>query len=77
MSPPSSGSKNKTRRNQQEAGCNQSLAYSLTTKMEKYYPPKRQLTFKGLHVVISHKIELFIVTAVRTSNLTQLKRSWK
>jgi hypothetical protein len=29
------------------------------------------LTFNGLHGVISPKIELFITTAVRTSNPTQ------
>jgi hypothetical protein len=31
-------------------------------------PPKCLLTFNGLHGVISQKIELFITTAVRTSN---------
>jgi hypothetical protein len=30
--------------------------------------PKRQLTFNGLHGIISQKTELFIITAVRTSN---------
>jgi hypothetical protein len=34
----------------------------------RHVPPKRRLTFNGLHGVISHKIELFITTAVRTSN---------
>jgi hypothetical protein len=29
------------------------------------------LTFNGLHGIISHKIELFITTTVRTSNPTQ------
>jgi hypothetical protein len=33
--------------------------------------PKRQLTFNGLHGVISKKIELIITTAVRTSHPTQ------
>jgi hypothetical protein len=28
-------------------------------------PPKRQLTFNGLHGVISQRIELFIATSVR------------
>jgi hypothetical protein len=73
----SSGSKSKTRKNQHEAGCNQSLAYSLNMKMEKYDPPKRQFAFKGLYDVMPHKIEIFIDTAVIASNLTQLKRSWK
>jgi hypothetical protein len=34
-------------------------------------PPKRRLTFNRLHGVISLKIELFITTAVRTSNPTR------
>jgi hypothetical protein len=34
-------------------------------------PPKRRLTFNGLHGVISQKIVLFITT-VRTSNPTSL-----
>jgi hypothetical protein len=34
-------------------------------------PPKRRLTFNGLHGVISQKIVLFITTAVRTSNPAQ------
>jgi hypothetical protein len=33
---------------------------------------KRRLTFNGLHGVISQKIELFITTAVRTSNPAEL-----
>jgi hypothetical protein len=33
-----------------------------------YFPPKRRLFFNGLHYVISQKIEIFIITAVRTSN---------
>jgi hypothetical protein len=32
------------------------------------------MTFTGLHGVMSQKIELFIATAVSTSNLTGLKR---
>jgi hypothetical protein len=31
-------------------------------------PPKRRFTFNRLHNVVSQKIELFITTAVRTSN---------
>jgi hypothetical protein len=34
--------------------------------------PKRRLTFTGLHGAISQKIELFITTAVRTTDPTQL-----
>jgi hypothetical protein len=33
----------------------------------KYVPPKRRLTFNGLHGVTSQKIELFISIALRTS----------
>jgi hypothetical protein len=35
--------------------------------MEAVLPPKRQLTFNIIHVVISQKIVLLIVTAVITS----------
>jgi hypothetical protein len=44
------------------------LPYSSNLQMEKIPSPKSQLTFNGLHGVISQKIELFIGTAVRTSN---------
>jgi hypothetical protein len=37
-------------------------------------PSKHQLTFNGLHGVISQKIVLFITTAVRTSNPTRNKK---
>jgi hypothetical protein len=33
-------------------------------------PPKRRLTFNGLHGTISQMIGLFIATTVRTSNPT-------
>jgi hypothetical protein len=36
-----------------------------------HVPPKRRLTFNGLHGVISQKIELFITTAVRISKPTE------
>jgi hypothetical protein len=42
-------------------------------RWRRYVPPKRRLTLNGLHCVISQKIVLFITTAVRTSNLTQVK----
>jgi hypothetical protein len=32
-------------------------------RQRRDYPPKRRLTFNGLHGVISQKIELFITTA--------------
>jgi hypothetical protein len=34
-------------------------------------PPKHQLTYNALHGVISQKTEVFIITAVRTSNPTE------
>jgi hypothetical protein len=34
------------------------------------------LTFNGTHAVISQKIELFIATAVRTSNPTYYKSNY-
>jgi hypothetical protein len=34
----------------------------------RYFPPKRLLTFNGLHGVISQKMVRFRTTAVRTSN---------
>jgi hypothetical protein len=37
-------------------------------RWKRYVPPKRRLTFNGLHRVISQKMVLFITTAVRTSN---------
>jgi hypothetical protein len=34
----------------------------------RYFPPKPRLFFNGLHSIISQNTELFITTAVRTSN---------
>jgi hypothetical protein len=42
----------------------------LPWRWRRYVPPKRRLTFNGLHCVISQKIALFITTTVRTSNPT-------
>jgi hypothetical protein len=39
-------------------------------RWRQHVSPKRQLTFNGLHGIISQKIELFITTAVRTSSPT-------
>jgi hypothetical protein len=42
-----------------------------------YVPPKRQLIFNGLHVIISEKVEQFITNCVRTSDhntISVLKR---
>jgi hypothetical protein len=41
----------------------------------RHVPPKRRLNFNGLHDGISKKTELFITTAVRTSNPTMVKLS--
>jgi hypothetical protein len=38
---------------------------------KRHFPSKHHLTFNGLYGVISQKIELFITTAVRTSNPAQ------
>jgi hypothetical protein len=37
----------------------------------EHVPPKRRLSFNGLHGVISQKIEIFTTTAVRTSDVTK------
>jgi hypothetical protein len=39
----------------------------LSWTWRRYVPLKRRLTFNGLHGVISQKIALFMITAVRTS----------
>jgi hypothetical protein len=41
-------------------------------KWRQYVPPKCQMTFNRLHGIIYQKTELFITTAVRTSNPTIL-----
>jgi hypothetical protein len=43
-------------------------------RWRRYVPPKRRLTFTGLHGVISQKTELFITAAARTSNPTSKAR---
>jgi hypothetical protein len=45
-------------------------------RWRRHIPPKRRFTLNGLHGVISQKIELFITTAVRTSNSTKLNLVW-
>jgi hypothetical protein len=45
-------------------------SYSSPLKIEATFPPKRRLTFNGLHSVIPQKVELFITTTVRTSDHT-------
>jgi hypothetical protein len=37
-------------------------------RWRRYFLPKRQLTFTGLHGVVSHMTELLTTTAVKTSN---------
>jgi hypothetical protein len=46
------------------------LVSSSTLKMRRYVPPKRRLTSARVHGVIYQKTELFLVTAVRTSDPT-------
>jgi hypothetical protein len=48
-----------------------SFSYSSTLKRERHVDPKRRLVFNGVHGIIFQKIELFITTAVRTSNPTR------
>jgi hypothetical protein len=50
-----------------------SLTYTSTLKKDIVFPPKGPLAFNRLHVVISKKIELFIVTALRTSGLPAME----
>jgi hypothetical protein len=42
-------------------------------RCRRHFPSKRRLNFNGLHGVISYKTELFITTAVRTSNPTSIR----
>jgi hypothetical protein len=46
------------------------LTYSSSWRWRKHVPRKHQLTFNGLHCVISQKTEVFIATAMWTSNPT-------
>jgi hypothetical protein len=47
------------------------LAWLIWLWRQKHHVlPKRRLTFKGLHGVISHKIKPFITTSVRTASPT-------
>jgi hypothetical protein len=39
-------------------------------------PPKRPLTFTGLHGAIHQEVEIFIVTLVRTSNPINILRGF-
>jgi hypothetical protein len=51
------------------------LAYSSTLTKEATCSSKMSMDFNGLHNVTSQKIELFIITTVRTSNPTQYSDS--
>jgi hypothetical protein len=44
--------------------------FFVSWRWRRYVPPKRHLTFNGLHGVMSEETEIFITTAVRTSNPT-------
>jgi hypothetical protein len=48
-----------------------------TSKWMRHVPPKRRLTYNGLHGVVYQKTELFITTAVGTSDPTQVKKKVK
>jgi hypothetical protein len=43
-----------------------------TWRCRQTFPPKRPLTFNGLQGVISQKIEVFVTTAVKTSDHTNM-----
>jgi hypothetical protein len=45
-------------------------------RWRRHIPPKCRLTFNGLYGIISQKLELFITTAVRTSNPRQIHYLW-
>jgi hypothetical protein len=69
MSPPSSGLKSKPSKQQASFMLISFMAYYSTLKVRQYVPLKHQMSFSGLYGVIPQKIELFITTTVRTSNL--------
>jgi hypothetical protein len=56
------------------------LVFLRPWRWKRHVPPKRQLTFMGLHGVISQKIKLFINTVLRssipTSKFIYFSRKW-
>jgi hypothetical protein len=49
------------------------VCLTLATWRRRHLTPKRQLTFNGIHSVISKKIDLFMITDLRTSEHTKQK----
>jgi hypothetical protein len=78
MLPPSSGSKNKPRN--KPAWSSYAACFSwfldwitlLFCRLRRHAPPKRRLTINGLDGIRSHKIEIFITTAVRTPRIYEV-----
>jgi hypothetical protein len=73
ISPISSGGRIIQAKNQHETG-SRFLAWFILRpwKFRRYIPPKWKFICNALHGVISRKVELFIPTAVRASNPTNL-----
>jgi hypothetical protein len=74
MSPPSSGSKNESKK---KPAWKQAVSRRFLTRLillpwrwRRHAPPKRRLTFSGLHGVICPKLELLVTTVVKNSNAT-------